>query len=210
MLLLPDTEPEQNERICASAIYYYDSENITESNVAFRQRADQELFNETIDYEEGRHEFLHEVFGFGPEVDGTDDTQITQDLGSVVCREGRLLTYPNILQHRVSPFSLADPSKPGHHKILALFLVDPDQRIISSANVPPQQANWEQKWKVVKDYLSQKLPPELLEMVRKKVQSQSLTASEARHYRLELMEERSTRNEEHNRWFESGNFELNC
>lgn len=209
-MLLPGTKPDQNERICASAIYYYDSENITESNVAFRQRADQELINETIVYEEGRHEFLYEVFGFSPEVDATGDTQITQDLGSVVCREGRLLTYPNTLQDRVSPFSLADPSKPGHHKILALFLVDPDRRIFSSANVPPQQANWELKWKVVKDYLSQRLPPELLEMVRMKVQNQSLTASEARKYRLELTEEKSMRNEQHNRWFESGNFELNC
>ncbi len=33
-----------NERICASALYYYDSENITESSLAFRQRVDDDEF----------------------------------------------------------------------------------------------------------------------------------------------------------------------
>lgn len=31
-------EGQLNERICASALYYYDSENITESFLAFRQK----------------------------------------------------------------------------------------------------------------------------------------------------------------------------
>jgi hypothetical protein len=42
----------------------------------------------------------------------------------------------------LAPFSLVDRTKPGRHKILALFLVDPCQRIISTANVPPQQEEW--------------------------------------------------------------------
>ncbi|KAJ6184217.1 hypothetical protein N7519_005518 [Penicillium mononematosum] len=62
---------------------------------------------------------------------------------------GRLLTFPNTLQHRVSPFSLADNTKPGHRKILALFLVDPNLRIISSANVPPQDELWWKRKEVV-------------------------------------------------------------
>ncbi|KAJ4315638.1 hypothetical protein N0V94_005835 [Neodidymelliopsis sp. IMI 364377] len=45
-------------------------------------------------------------------------------------------------QHRVSPFELADPNKPGHRQFIALWLVDPHKRIISTANVPPQQRSW--------------------------------------------------------------------
>jgi hypothetical protein len=45
-------------------------------------------------------------------------------------------------QHRVSPFELADPTKPGHRRFIALWLVDPHRRIISTANVPPQQRSW--------------------------------------------------------------------
>jgi Protein of unknown function (DUF4246) len=45
-------------------------------------------------------------------------------------------------QHRVSPFKLQDPTKPGHRRFIALWLVDPHQRIVSTANVPPQQLDW--------------------------------------------------------------------
>ena len=45
-------------------------------------------------------------------------------------------------QHRVSPFRLNDPTKPGHRRFIVLWLVDPHARIISTANVPPQQQNW--------------------------------------------------------------------
>jgi hypothetical protein len=76
------------------------------------------------------------VFGCYP------DGPAVQNVGTVTCSEGRLLTFPNILQHQVQPCELANKSKPGHRKILALFLVDPNIRIISTANVPPQQKDW--------------------------------------------------------------------
>lgn len=40
------------------------------------------------------------------------------------------------------PFELLDSTKPGHRKILALFLVNPRHPIISTANVPCQQKAW--------------------------------------------------------------------
>ena len=43
------------------------------------------------------------------------------------------------IQTRIAPFGLSDPTKPGHRKMLALFLIDPCRRIISTANVPCQQ-----------------------------------------------------------------------
>lgn len=45
-------------------------------------------------------------------------------------------------QHRVSPFRLEDPTKPGHRRFIALWLVDPTIRVISTSNVPPQQMDW--------------------------------------------------------------------
>ncbi|THC95070.1 hypothetical protein EYZ11_005465 [Aspergillus tanneri] len=104
-------EGQMNEHICATTLCYYDSENITENNLSFRQRAETDPNN--ILYPQGRHEFLYKVFGFGPDIDSNGETHITQHLGSVSTHEGRLLAFPNILQHRVSPFSLADRSKPG-------------------------------------------------------------------------------------------------
>ena len=65
-----------------------------------------------------------------------------KELGIVLTREGRLIAFPNVLQHRVWPFTLRDNSRPGHRKILALFLVDPYIPVISTANVPPQQLDW--------------------------------------------------------------------
>lgn len=45
-------------------------------------------------------------------------------------------------QHKVSSFRLEDPTKPGHRRFIALWLVDPTLRVISTANVPPQQLDW--------------------------------------------------------------------
>lgn len=149
------------------------------------------------------------MYGFGPEVDSRDDTNVTQNLGSVVCREGRLLTFPNVVQHCVSPFSLEDRTKPGHRKILALFLIDPHRRIISSANVPPQQEDWgKERQNLVNNLLSQNLPPELQNMVEEDMPSPFITMKEAKDYRLELMSERSVRSEVDNMTFETGSFSL--
>ncbi|PYH88705.1 hypothetical protein BO71DRAFT_364855 [Aspergillus ellipticus CBS 707.79] len=199
-------EGQLNERICATALYYYDSQNITESRLAFRQRASQWC---DVSYPQSQHEFLQAVYGFGPEVSGWGDTQITQDLGSVVCREGRMITFPNTVQHRVLPFSLADRTQPGHRKILAVFLIDPHQRIISSANVPPQQEEWaRERQELVRQLLSEKLPGELQEMVSGKLSDEAMTMEEAKQYRLELMKERGAKQTVQNERFETGAFNL--
>ncbi len=71
----------------------------------------------------------------------------------------------------MSPFRLKDPSKPGHRRFIALWLVDPHQRIISTANVPPQRLDW---WvestfgkssENIEKALSQ-VPGELVELLR--------------------------------------------
>lgn len=177
----------QNEHICATALYYYDSSNITESRLGFRQMSDHESV-ENEPYEQEQHGWLEDIFGL------ESQEAAIQDIGSVLCREGRLITFPNILQHRVHPFKLQDPTKPGHRKILALFLVDPTIKIISTANVPPQQKDW---WaeQVERDMVSSgkglaKLSAELREQVFRQVEDFPIGMEEAEELRLKLIKER--------------------
>ena len=55
---------------------------------------------------------------------------------------GRVLAWPNTLQHCVQPFELENKALPGRRTILCFFLVDPTKRIRSTATVPPQQREW--------------------------------------------------------------------
>jgi hypothetical protein len=132
----------------------------------------------------------------------------------VACTEGRLLTFPNILQHRVLPFSLADRTKPGHRKILALFLVDPNIRIISTANVPPQRRDW---WAeaILEDFAVHKrndafgkLSQEISDKVFESVDDFPIGMREAKEIRLKLMEERKNYVVESNNAFEFNEFSL--
>jgi hypothetical protein len=185
---------QQNEHICATALYYYSSVNTTASRLAFRQRfSHDELFD--VDGGQERHDWLPTVFGchhHGPCI---------QNVGTVDTIEGRLLTFSNCLQHQVQPFQLADPTKPGHRKILALFLVDPHMKIISTAHVPCQQKDW--WWEEVTGFASQHsaprsdrgstladLPVELQDHVFKRVEDFPISLEDAKAIRLELMEER--------------------
>jgi hypothetical protein len=73
----------------------------------------------------------------------------------------------------VSSFKLADPTKPGHRRFIALWLVDPHQRIISTASVPPQRQDWWLDSAFGKSTDSQKaagdkLPAELVQLLGEK------------------------------------------
>lgn len=109
--------------------------------------------------------------------------------------------FPNVLQHRVSPFKLADTSKPGHCKLLALFLVDPDIRIPSTANVPPQQLDW---WaqsinKKIEGTHFEKLPGELMDKIYSGVSNSfPISLMRAKNVRRDLMRERRAQQEETN------------
>jgi len=130
----------------------------------------------------------------------------------VLCREGRLITFPNILQHRVLPFQLADPTKNGHRKILALFLVDPRMKIISTANVPPQRRDWwaQEVLNEVKDTGRglAKLSPELTDMVFERVEGFPISMEDAKKVRLDLMKERSQQVDAQQNMFTQREFSL--
>ncbi|MGC4979432.1 DUF4246 domain-containing protein [Streptomyces sp. DT193] len=116
-----------NERIVSTGIYYWDSENITESRLSFRAALDDP------NYEQNDDNGLREVYGL------ENEDALNQVLGSASTPAGRCLAFPNILQHRVGSFRLTDHTRPGHRKILAFFLVDPSEEITSTSDVPPQQ-----------------------------------------------------------------------
>ncbi|KAG9084962.1 hypothetical protein FS749_004797 [Ceratobasidium sp. UAMH 11750] len=157
-----------NEAIAASGIYYYDEENISESRLAFRTAA-----SIPIAYEQGDERGCRLTWGVG------DEEPSVNELGSVRTSQDRTIAFPNIYQHRVSPFELRDKSKPGHRKILALFLVDPAVQRPSTTIVPPQQQGWRVD-----------LDPALVGVMLGRVES-TMSRQEAEAYRLELMNERT-------------------
>ncbi|CAF3703325.1 unnamed protein product [Rotaria sp. Silwood1] len=120
----------ENEHIVATGIYYYFNSNITQSVLQFRT-----VISEP-NYQQNDNRGVRIVYGLN------DEAPLNQTLGEVITQENRCLVFPNIYQHRVAPFQLKDPTQSGQRKILVLFLVDPTARILSTANVPPQQSHW--------------------------------------------------------------------
>lgn len=193
-----------NERIVASGIYYYDSENITDSHLAFRMAVTS--FN--LPYEQSDGKAIEKIWGLtelvisfpiGTETSISNllvlfdrESQSNQVLGAVKTIPNRCLAFPNIYQHQVSPFALVDPTKPGHRKILALFLVDPENRIPSTSDIPPQQMHWAQTAMATSEASSafNRLPAELHQMVAGSAEG-LMSEAEAKAYRLNLMDERT-------------------
>lgn len=158
-----------NERIVSTGIYYWDSENITESRLGFRAALDDPR------YEQNDDNGLREVYGL------EDEDALNQPLGSATTPAGRCLAFPNVLQHRVGSFRLADPTRPGYRKILAFFLVDPSERIVSTSDVPPQQP-WSD--------------------------TTTMTLEQAKDFRDQLMQERKFFVDEHNEQLYEREFSL--
>ncbi|MFF4421044.1 DUF4246 domain-containing protein [Streptomyces sp. NPDC001549] len=158
-----------NERIVSTGIYYWDSENITESRLSFRAALDDP------NYEQNDDNGLREVYGL------EDEDALNQVLGSTSTPAGRCLAFPNILQHRVGSFRLTDPTRPGYRKILAFFLVDPSEKIVSTSDVPPQQP-WSD--------------------------TSTMTLEQAKNYREQLMQERKFFVDEHNEQLYEREFSL--
>ncbi|KAG9028508.1 hypothetical protein FS837_003855, partial [Tulasnella sp. UAMH 9824] len=174
-----------NERIVASSIYYYDCENITDSELSFRVGVNLENSGNDPNDEEG----VLLTWGIKP---GQPSNQV---VGAVKTSSNRCIAFPNIYQHKVSPFKLVDPTKPGHRKIVALFLVDPENRIPSTSDIPPQQSHWAREAifdSLVKgnDKMKAPLPVELVDMVADDVDT-VMSMAEAKAYRDELVKERT-------------------
>ncbi|KAF7546094.1 hypothetical protein G7Z17_g8672 [Cylindrodendrum hubeiense] len=187
-------EGQINERICATALYYYDCDNITECRLDFRAPANREGLETDLGYAQDDHESIMRTFA----IRSHEDT--LQNIGSVLTRVDRMLFFPNLYQHHVSPFELADKTRPGHRKILAMFLVDPAVTIPSTANVPPQQLHWWAKSALPSDQVG-RLPREVTEMVIDNMEF-PISEKEAKQLREEVMSERTVLQEKTNRHLE--------
>ncbi|KAH0166021.1 hypothetical protein KCU67_g4484, partial [Aureobasidium melanogenum] len=176
-----------NEHIVATAIYYFSNDNITPSHLKFRHNCSDEASFD-MNYDQSDWEHLEKITGFKNESDA-----LIQNLGSVLCKEGRLLAFPNVLQHNVGSFQLEDHTRDGKRKILALFLVDPHVRILSTSKVPPQRKDWWQsELHKQREHIHKlkTLPNELMEQVFEDVTDFPISMDEAKDVREALMEER--------------------
>ncbi|KAJ8330503.1 hypothetical protein O5D80_001482 [Batrachochytrium dendrobatidis] len=162
-----------NESIVATGLYCYDVENITTPKLDFREAVD------WFDYQGASDMYWKDVYGIDQE------SPHSQYIGSLEVPNGRCVVYPNRYQHKEQSFELADPTQPGHCKILTFFVVNPSRRIVSTAHVAPQQPQW---------YNSSldKTPilPELWNDATQYIQGVQ-SPTEAKHYRDELTSDRA-------------------
>ncbi|CDO73346.1 hypothetical protein BN946_scf185008.g109 [Trametes cinnabarina] len=179
-----------NERIVATGIYYYACDNITPSDLDFRQTVGKDNFGADMDYQNGDYKGWIAAYGLGPNL------ALSQVLWCIRAEEDKCVAFPNVYQHHVDGFQLEDPSRPGYRKILAFFLVDPFVRIHSTTDIPPQQRDWYAD-ALAQVPIFQKLPKEIFDMILERVEG-TLNRAGAEDHREYLMEERSAFIMEHN------------
>ncbi|KAJ2834301.1 hypothetical protein GGI24_000451 [Coemansia furcata] len=123
------------ERIFAVGLYFYDVENISSAKLKFRDPVWRGSFNGLEDY----YDFCkaHDI-----EIELYYGCHYTQEVGEVDIKSGGYICYPNFYQTKMPTFELKDPTQPGHVKYIAFYTVDPDQRLVSTEIIPPQQPHW--------------------------------------------------------------------
>ncbi|PVH99122.1 hypothetical protein DM02DRAFT_565225 [Periconia macrospinosa] len=168
-------EGQMNELIAATALYYTSSTNITPSNLSFRMQTDPSLNNNIVVGQDAYH-WMGSIYGA---YFGCDGSSCLQNYGHVETKQGRLLAFPNMFQHCVSPFEIVDKENPGSRSFVALWLVDPHRRILSTANVPPLRMDW------MEGCLEEGEGMDGADGVR------PMTVEEAREHRGKLMKERT-------------------
>ncbi|KAK5667227.1 hypothetical protein QVD99_006434 [Batrachochytrium dendrobatidis] len=162
-----------NESIVAIGLYYYDVENITTPKLDFREAVDR------FERRKASEMYWEDVY------DTDRESLRNQYIGSLEVPNGRCAVYPNRYQHKKQSFELADPTQPGHCKILTFFVVNPVCRIVSTAHVAPQQPQW---YNSSLDKAC--IPPELWNDITQYIQGVQSPAK-AKHYRDELTSDRT-------------------
>lgn len=106
--MMVQVEGQMNERICATALYYLDSENVTPSHLSFRMQT-------RYDQDELQDLAGQDQFNWLERVYGTELRQASclQYYGSAETRQGRLLAFPNVLYVPDSFVSQAERSCRG-------------------------------------------------------------------------------------------------
>ncbi|OAQ34529.1 hypothetical protein K457DRAFT_14369 [Linnemannia elongata AG-77] len=164
-----------NENIIATGIYYYDTENISDSRLKFRIQIKEPKYEQSDDR---GTEHLYGVM---------NEDALVQYLDGIMTQQDRCVVFPNIYQHQVQTFGLVDRTKPGFRKLLAFFLVNPEDPVLSTTFVPPQQKEWDNR--IFLAEVSDKFPPEILCEIDQLV-DWPMDLEEAKRHREELMKER--------------------
>ncbi|KAF3386324.1 hypothetical protein F1880_001250 [Penicillium rolfsii] len=128
-------EGQMNEHICASAFILFDNENMEDPKMEFRNIVETDTLG-AVEHEPDDFVWLKQVYGL------VNGEPAIQRPGSIKCTVGGTVIFPSTVQHRLTHFELKDKSKSGHTRFLGFFLVDPNMRIISTANIPPQRLDW--------------------------------------------------------------------
>jgi hypothetical protein len=200
-----------NEHIVATTVYVLAVENVT-ADVEFRQETlmppwvyryengDGPAFSQSDDPSEIRWrnndhrnevKVLAEVFGFHGKESLTQRRGRAADqyqhLGRLALPQGRIVTFSNAVEHKLG-VSLERGKSSGHFRYIALHLVDPNYRICSTRNVPPQQHHW---WAhAIPDVLRQGgLPQELIDPVHDSSRW-SISEGDAMRHRAKMQTER--------------------
>lgn len=113
----------------------FNCENMEDASMEFRNIVETETLAQ-VEHEESDFVWLRQVYGLD---NGEPTVQCT---GSIRCTVGRTVMFPSTVQQRLVHFRLTDKTKPGNLRALVFYLVDPNIRIISTANVPPQRLDW--------------------------------------------------------------------
>jgi hypothetical protein len=90
----PQIEGQMNERICATALYYVDSENITDSSLSFRMQTSS---YQDDDFVVGQDSYGWLEMVYGTRLGSGTGGSCLQNYGSVNTCQGRILTFPNVL-----------------------------------------------------------------------------------------------------------------
>ncbi|KAG7404708.1 hypothetical protein Forpe1208_v015343 [Fusarium oxysporum f. sp. rapae] len=86
-------EDQMNEKIAATALYYFDSENVTPSRLSFRMQTSSSL-NDGIKAGQDGYNYLGRVYGTDLGTQGGFSRSCVQSYGDVGTPEGRLLAFP--------------------------------------------------------------------------------------------------------------------
>jgi hypothetical protein len=134
-----------------------------------------------VEHEPNDFIWLNQVFGL------ENGEPAIQHSGSIKCPVGRTVIFPSVVQHRYRGFELIDKTKPGRTRGLVFYLVDPNIRIISTANIPPQRLDWTLDMKD-EGNLTAAMAKLALDNKDQKG-SMPMSLSEALEYRVEFMNE---------------------
>lgn len=144
--------------------------------------------SETASLSEVQHEiddwvWLKQIYGLEA------GSAAVQEIGRINFRPGRVIQWPSTVHTRLDPVHLKDKTKPGVLRLLATYLVDPNIRIISTANVPPQRVDWTQEMQDLgpKHYDEvKKFPPYLIDRVLNRKDGFPFLLEDAENYAKEI------------------------